>query len=652
MEQQNTPLKTIQSKDINSCVNDIPELRMHIRDDIPQIQGDIEDDSDYVRINKKPELNESYDLDRSKETQNIAAHAVTGNDYNSDLESLHRNIKPFVPEGKESNPFDNYIYDVLKKGKPSGETVAHIHDIMYKNYYGVNDETHGFGSMDMFHNQKYLSDKWEPLLYAHVRKDRAVTDPMKADFTKEEINKIPNGFIPIGLKMLRHKASGHIYEMHPTEGLTYITNKFHIPPKFQRDVQFENTTDLAHALHEHYKYDKSPAVTQYTEDSAPVNRYLHLTHTGKLGDMRSVVGMHVDDIEPLSQDISNHFKEAESPAHLPDFHVYTGLYRESNPNTGATHRDEHGNLIFHNPSFTSTSLDNTVAESFAKTKGDPDYELRDGVADVFKIKIPGGYPHGAFIRPISNHSDENEYLLDKGHTFKVKPNPIRHYVSDGKMVRLWEAELHPKDIDHFAKFEDMEKNDKLDALMHPDVTSETIEKAAKDENISVRSMAARHPRLHPDTMKALAKDDSPRVRQASMLNQNLPHEVMRETVKDPINAVSLARRKELPEDILHSLVNHDFESVNAEAAKRNDLSSDHIGQLIKTGGDSVMKSLAGNSSLHPDLLHEFRDHKNNDVRLTLAKNPSIHAKTAIYLKEDPHIPVFLAASKNPAISKE
>ena len=646
MEQQNSPLKTIQTKDINSCVNDIPELRMHIRDDIPQIQGDIEDDSDYLRINKQVPVQESYGPADSEEVQNIAAHAVQGKDYTADLESLHRNVKSFVPDGHTTNPYDSYIYDVLKRGKPSGDVVAHIHDVIYKNY--GNDDPHGFNMMDRYHNARYLSDKLEPLLHVHAKKNQTIFDPKQAEYTKEELNKIPSGFEPIGLRLLRHKESGHVYEMHPTEGLNFVSSKFKHEYKNNKNNDNEDTTDLGNALHEHYKYDKSPEVTRYTEDSAPINRYLHLIHNGKLSGMRSVFGVHVDDIDKISEGISNHFREAAPPSHIPDFHVYTGLYKESNPNTGATHVDEHGNLIFHNPSFTSTTLGNVVAEDFAKKKTDPHYKSE--VADVFKIKIPGGYPHGAFVRPISDHADEDEYLLDKGHTFKVKPNPT-HYVSDGKVIRLWDAELHPKDIDPFTPFEEQHRNDKLDALMHPEVTSENIEKAAKDEDVSVRSMAAKHPRLHPDTLKQLANDYSPKVRQAAMLNENLPHVVMKETVKDPANAIGLTKRKVLPDDILHSLVDHDFDSVNAEAAKRHDLTGEHIGKLIQTGGDSVMKSLAGNASLHPDLLHEFRNHKNVEVRAALAGNPSIRKDTVEHLKEDPYATVWTKAKNNPANNK-
>lgn len=645
MEQQNN-LKTLKSNEINSCVKDLPEIGAHIRDDIPKIQGDIEDDSDYIRINQPPQIQEQYDTDDSKETQRVASYAVTGKGYHGDLEAVHRNVKPFTPEGHQSNPYDSYIYDVLKRGKPSGDVVAHIHDVIYKNY--GNDDSHGFDMVDRYHNQKYLADKWEPILHAHARKNRAVNDPHAAVYTKEEINRIPEGFTPIALKMLRHVDSGHVYEMHPSEGLNYISSKFESTPTYSKNTNFSDTTDLANTLHDHYRYDKSPDVTRYTEDSAPINRYHHLAHNSRLGGMQSIIGVPVHDIHKFSDGISNHFREAVPPTHLPDFHIYTGLYKESNPNTGATHKDEHGNLIFHNPSFTSTSLDNTIAEDFSKSKVDPDYHLN--VSDVLKIRVPGGYPHGAFVRPISDHEDENEYLLDKGHTFKVKPNPT-HYVSDGKMVRLWEAELHPKDIDHFANFEDQHRNEKLDMLMHPDVTSETIEKAAKDEGVSIRAMAAKHPRIHPDTLKQLAVDESPNVRQAAMLNEHLPHSVMIATVKDPANALALARRKSVPENILSELVDHDFESVNSEVAKRHDLSGEHIGRLIQTGGNSVMKSLAGNPSLHPDLLHEFRDHKDSDVRVALAGNPSIRKDTVEHLKEDPHAAVWTKASKNPANNK-
>lgn len=643
MQDQNT-LKTLHSDDINQHIHELPEIQAHIRDEIPKIQGDISDDDEYIRIGKKP-VEEAYDRDTSQETQRIASYAVEGKDYDKELEAVHKNVPQYIPEGHTSNAYDNYIYDVLKRGKPNGETVAHIHDVIY----GSSDvpEVENYGGMNRYHNQKYLADKWEPLLYHHAKKKQSVFDAKDATYTKEELDRIPQTFTPMGLRLLHHTDSGHVYEMHPTEGLNYISSKFASEYSTVPNTGHEQT-DLSDKLHDHYRYDRSPAVTQYTVDSAPINRFHHLVHNGKLGNTQTIVGMSVDDIPGVSDKISEHFRTAVPPTHFQDFHVYTGLYGESNPMTQSTHKDEHGNLIFHNPSFTSTSTDENTAQEFAKTKADSSYGHR--VSDVFKIRIPGGYPHGAFIRPISDHADENEFLLDKGHTFKVNPNPT-HMVTNNKIVRVWDAELHHHDVNENVPFEQHHRNEKLDLLLHPDVKSETIERAAKDEDPAVRAFAAKHSRLQPETLKQLAVDESPRVRQASMLNPHVPHQLMQDTIADPANAVAIAQRKDLPAHVVDQLVNHDFESVNSEVAKRHDLSGEHIGQLIKTGGNSVMKSLAGNVSLHPDLLHEFRDHPDVEVRSALAGNTSIRHDTAAHLYEEPNVLVWKKAGKNPAMKK-
>ena len=643
MQDQNT-LKTLHSDDINQHIHELPVIQAHIRDEIPKIQGDISDDDEYIRVGKTP-VQESYDRDASQETQRIAAYAVQGKDYHEDLEATHRNVQPYIPEGHTSNAYDNYIYDVLKRGKPNGETVAHIHDVIYGS--GDVPEVENYRGVNRYHNQKYLSDKWEPLLYMHAKKNQAIFDRQGSQYTKEELDRIPNTFKPIGLRLLQHAHSGHVYEMHPTEGLNYVASKFS-PHNYSTNVATDEQHELADKLHAQYQYFKSPAITQYTEESAAVNRYHHLVHNDRLGNDTNVIGMNVKDIPDLSNKISEHFRTVTPPTHIPDFHVYTGLYKESNPRTQSTHADEDGNWIFHNPSFTSTSTSESIAHDFAKTKTDHSYG--HAVADVFKIRIPGGYPHGAFIRPQSDHEDENEYLLDKGHTFKVNPSPT-HIVSDGKVVRIWDATLHHRDIDDATSFDGLHRNEKLDHLLTPDVKSETIERAATDEDPAVRAFAAKHPRLHPETLKQLAVDYSPKVRQASMLNPHVPHQLMQDTIADPANAVAIAQRKDLPAHVVGQLVNHDFESVNSEVAKRHDLSGEHIGQLIKTGGNSVMKSLAGNASLHPDLLHEFRDHPDVEVRSALAGNPSIRHDTAAHLYEDPNVSVWKKAGKNPAMKK-
>ena len=152
-------LKTIHTRDINQCVKELPALQVHIRDDVPKIQGDIKTDSnldhEYVRINQKKNLAEAvqYTSDHLNEVHKIAnAAGYDTDDYHEHLERLHKNVPAFVPEGKTANAHDNYIYDVLKRGRPSGETVAHLHDVMFT-------EDPEIDYKDNTSNQKYLAEK-------------------------------------------------------------------------------------------------------------------------------------------------------------------------------------------------------------------------------------------------------------------------------------------------------------------------------------------------------------------------------------------------------------------------------------------------------------------------------------------------------------
>ena len=637
-------LKTIRAGDINKCVKELPAIQVHIRDDVPKIQGDIKTNSnldhEYVRINQKKNLAEAvqYTSDHLNEVHKIANASGFGtDDYHEHLERLHKNVPAFVPEGKTANAHDNYIYDVLKRGRPSGETVAHLHDVMFT-------EDPEIDYKDNTSNQKYLAAKWNGFLSKHASQPQSIKYPHESGYTRDELNSIPKNFQPVGLRMLTHIPSGHFYEYHPTEGLKFIANAHE--GVYDKDLEEPaHFNELSNTLNEHYEPFESKHVTEYTSDSAPMNRYHFLDHSGNI-DYRTeqILGHSLNRIKDTSAGISNHINATVPPTHLPDFHVYTGLFGLNNPRTQATHQDESGKLLFHVPAFTSSSLNPSVAYDFAKKKNDD--SMNREFTDVLRIKVPGGYHHGVFAKPHSEHEEEEEYLLDKGHTFKLNPEP-RYLVHNRRIVRMWDTELHHRDSDLDKPLHELSsRSEKLDRLMHPDVSEKDVGSARYDADTSVRAAAAKHPKVSSIGLDFLIKDRSHKVRQAAMLNPNLSQKQMHDSLSDVASATALAKRSDIPVNIVNRLANHSAQEVKAAVAKRHDLSSDEIGHLISNGDDSVMESLAGNESLHEDLLHEFRNHSNRKVRMALANNPKAKENTLRNMIYDESGSVEIAAKNN------
>lgn len=623
MQNTNIPFQTVQTKDINN-VEHLPTIKVGIRDEyVPEKSNDKETEYLDLRTSK---LDEAYERDDSSVVKQTVKHILNGGDYHTELDALHKHVKPYLHDTNTSNAQDNYIHEVLKRGKPNGETVAHIHEVIHRSTYP--------SYVENMYNTNYLSDKWEPFLDAHAKKKQSIFKKEDSIYKPEEINNISSKFEVKGLRLLRHASSGHYYELHPTEGLKYVGNRFQSRYFSSDEEQSNHVLDKILSSENTTPTTSEPDVRSYTDDSSSVNRYLHKKYADP---------SHVTNAENIKkiESVSKHFEEAHPTPHLPDFHVYTGVYGELNPRIHSSHRDEHGNYVFHNPSFTSTSIDAHTAEYFAKTKNEPKYVSFDDpymnhpIADVLKIRIPAGYPHGSYIKPFSTHDSENEFLLDKGHTFVLNPTPI-HYATKNKIIRQWTAELHPKDVNESVPFENRPRNEKIDTIMHPDVKSEDIEKAARDDDFSVRAVAARHPRVHPETLKTLAEDQMPRVRIAAMMNDHTPNDLMEKSIKDYSSALGIARRKTVPEHLMPHLINHDFSSVGEAVALRPDLKDDHILQLLTTPDPDhkIQGALASNPTVHPDVLHALHKHPEDSVRLNLAKNPNLAPHTVSAMQHD------------------
>lgn len=622
------PVKHISSKDLDSHVKELDTIQVGIRDDQPK--------DEFVRI--KPDVPEKEDLKESyDEIEGIAKYAVRGNDYHEDLEAVHKNVPKnphFTPA--ERNVRDSLIHDILKKGKPDGETASRVFDIISK---ADNDSGRTL-------NKLYLQTKWKPLIDQHaekwVPKHESLDD---AAMSKEEINSIPKSYSLDNGRYLIHDT-GTVFYKHPTKGIMYVGG--HIPKGHEyaknRGMADTHNESTRQSLHAHYEqFDPDPAVKHYSEGSGTTNTYLHKKHVDEHAANQSIPPhLTLDDVTEHIDGVSNFIKNTQHQTHMPDFHVYTGMYVQSNPET-AHHKDEDGNLIVHNPSFTSTSLNRKVALSFAGLKRQDGYE--HPIRDVMKIRVPGGYPLGAYIAPHSSHEDEQEYLLDKAHSFKIKPTP-KMYIHDQNPYREWEAELHHHTPE--GDFDKMNKVDKVLSVIHPDAKPEHLHAAVHDSSIEVQAAAAKHPRLSPELQHHIFDNGSTRVLESLLINPNLDHGLLNKAIsEDGPEAKAIARRKNLSQEHISKLANSNYFSVQAEVAKRPDLSHEHFADLAKTENDSVHLALASNTKTPGELLDGLANHPKDAIRQAVAKNSEAPVDTLRKLASDTDSNIRYHAKWNP-----
>jgi hypothetical protein len=251
-----------------------------------------------------------------------------------------------------------------------------------------------------------------------------------------------------------------------------------------------------------------------------------------------------------------------------------------------------------------------------------------------KIKIPGGYSHGMYIAPNSEHKHEHEYLLDKNHTFKFHPKPT-YYMRDGKMIREWNVELHPHH-DMTVPFDELSHQHKITRVLSPAATHDDLEKAASSDQIELKAAAAKHPNIDQSTLAKLATDFSPKVRHAAYINPNLPSHIIDSALsKNDMVASAFAHRPHLEDRHKVAMIHSDFPSISAAVATRHDLEPHHVkallGDNVEETHHSIVKAIARNESVDPDVLHELIHHSDSSVKEALAQNPSIHRKTVVHL---------------------
>ena len=134
MQNNTIPFQTVQTKDINKVEN-LPAIKVGIRDEyIPEKK-----EPEYLDL-RKSKLNEEYTRDHSDDVKQATNYLLNGGDYHQELNAIHKSVKPYIHEANTSNAQDNYIHEVLKRGKPNGETIAHLHDVIHDSSYSSYDE--------------------------------------------------------------------------------------------------------------------------------------------------------------------------------------------------------------------------------------------------------------------------------------------------------------------------------------------------------------------------------------------------------------------------------------------------------------------------------------------------------------------------------
>jgi len=588
--------KTIPSNEINDRLSEITPVLFGIgRPKTPSV------------ITKQivQEAFSEYDADDKADNDRNIKYAINGDNYHEDLAALHKYVKPYLKIGTKHNAEDNYIHDLLKKGVPSANKIHHILDVMVKSRYGESAE-----------NTSYLKHKWIPLLDKHAVVKPKITDQDQSSYTEAEVNAMPKTLEFNNLRIVTHEA-GPSFEAHPTEGLRYLgtrTNDIALQKLMNsksREHKSWANTDVS--LEEHYKNYPNEHVSKYSKSSTALNTHLAgiISPEHALTDAKT--------LDELGDNISKHISLIPHPTHHKDFTVYSGMHYSTDPHK-IRERNEDGHIIMRSPSFVSTSLDMLTAEGFGSSKNTPGVSRR--VRDVMKVDIPGGYPHGAYIKPMSSHPKEHEYLLDRDHTFVIHPEPTYH-AGGNDLYRVWSAKIHHRESS--SDWDNLNSADRVGVALNPKSDSDVLSRASTDPNPTVRAAAAKHPSINEHDRERLQTDPTSIVREASMMNPKTPSHWISQARAggDTALKVGLAKRDTLDHDTKSILAASEHPEVTARLAERTDLEEPHIDSLLRSADVNTLSTISRNTSLKHHHFDRLLSTDNVAIAKEVAKNPSI-----------------------------
>lgn len=632
------PVKVVPNNEIESMINELPVLDLGIHNQ--EIRSNDPESYEYVPKRTDDELKKLQES--SHRWVLLESTGDSDEQYQADLKSFG-DIKIsdlFTTSDDDDNAggiakaTDSYIHDYLKRGKPSSKDALHIHELI--------------SNIPRMYHRNLVKQKWHPIINKYAAQPPLNNNSKETHLSLDEVNKLGDEFKPVIGRIVQHAKSDSYYELHH-DGMRYLGtsetwDNFAPPTNAFRPKLDQNTPHMDISLNKHYTDYPNPHVRQYTEQSIGVNRYLHKIHAGQhYRDDETIFGQTVPHVKEMHQGITEHIKNVPAKHNNKDFYVYTGMYQESRPDM-AEHKDEDGNYLFHNPGFTSTSLSKVTAMDFSRSKHVKD--VNPTVHDVMRVKIKGGYPKGIYVKPHSDHPHEDEYLLDAGHTFKIRPEP-KYFMYDSKVFRQWDATLH-HETHPSLPYEAADKQTKILRMLDDNAHPSELAKGAVDEHPDVRAAAAKHPNLEIHHMEKLMDDEVKKVRSAVKSNPSLPHHLMDKAIEtdDPSNS-GLAQNKNILEKHKQALIKSGFDSVQATFAHRDDLEHHHIAGLIEHGGIKTHAALALNHHTPAEVLNEYVNHEDSRVRQALAMNPNVPRKAIKQLSDDSSALVRTQARANP-----
>lgn len=201
--------------------------------------------------------------------------------------------------------------------------------------------------------------------------------------------------------------------------------------------------EVGEELEKHHNVQNNPhfdTLFNYTKSSYDLNDHLYNTHvkgSSLYGDHTTehVKGLHIG-----SMDAALDHHELHTP-----LTVFSGV--KFHPGAAAA-KDPNGRIFL--PSYTSTSVDPSMAAGFAKwfQKGSTEQQSYSGETDqhVLKIHLKPGQK-GVYMGSRSRHKSENEFIMPRRTSMQVHPVPeIHHYRnSEGGISRLHVWTAHPVD---------------------------------------------------------------------------------------------------------------------------------------------------------------------------------------------------------------
>jgi len=189
--------------------------------------------------------------------------------------------------------------------------------------------------------------------------------------------------------------------------------------EFLKEDSVQGHADLLRRLRSHYDFheDEVPHIKHHTDESFYMNRYLWDKHNNR-PNLYKAYGAGIKDLEKDSNKLNNILVQHEAPE---EFHVYSGV------------RDPRQRMvegILHHPAFLSTSHNPNKAKNFSRQeKYENPKEDDKYVIHTFKIRIPKGSKFGAHISHISEHPNEQEFLMKKGLNLHIH-NSTRHEINN------------------------------------------------------------------------------------------------------------------------------------------------------------------------------------------------------------------------------